>query len=454
MAKLTLFGRTIAIGKDLNQYSGRTDDLLSVYQNKYGYDYRTRGKLRAYRNIVYACTVLTSEAMGGYEPKLQVKEGDQWKTIDHEFMDLLAQPAGREGFKKASNFSGFDLFEQTASYQTLQGDCFWYLALGKSTGKPREIVVLRPDRVGTDIDEKTGDVNGYFIRNAGGGTPMPLEINEVLRFPLFNPTDPYKGFSPIEAGSDYIQIDESTAEFTKNFFNNNAGISGVLNIKGEVTKGAFRKFVRAWRDKYQGVSNAGKVAILRDSDASFTKVGLGLDELDMAALRKMSLEDVAMLLRVPLALLGRLTDGTGLGRGNIETLEYIFAKWNIDKKMKRYDNVIMFALQRYYNLDPKRYRVVHTSIIPEDKEFNLKVREVGVDKWLTRNEVRDEEGLDSKDGGDELFVPLANIPIGDNSTAAGTEAGKGIRVKITRTGGVEPQKKKTVAKQSELNDLG
>jgi hypothetical protein len=72
----------------------------------------------------------------------------------------------------------------------------------------------------------------------------------------------------------------------------------------------------------------------------------------MGGLRKMSLEDVFMMFKVPPALLGKVTEGTGLGRGNIETLEYIFAKWNIDKKMKRFDAIIMFALQRYYGLSP------------------------------------------------------------------------------------------------------
>lgn len=432
MAKFKIFGRDVAIGKDLNQYSGRADDMMAVYQQKYGYDYRSRNKLRAYRNVVYGCVSLIGSACGDYQPILQQKVGDQWKAIDHEFLQLLRQPSGRD--LKSTSFSGYDLWEATASYGELQGDCYWYLARGKTTGKPREIVVLRADRVGTDINPDTGDVDGYFLRNAGGAVAMPLEVDEVLRFPSFNPTDPYKGYGGVEAGADYIETDEATAAFTKNFFGNNAGLSGVLNIKGEVTKGAFRKFVRAWRDKYQGVDNAGKVAILRDSDASFTKVGLGLDELDMESLRKMSLQDVAMIFKVPLELLGRVTEGSGLGRGNIETLEYIFAKWNIDKKMTKYDSVIMFALQRYYNLDPSKYRVVHANIIPEDKEHELAERTAAVDKWATRNEIRDEDGLDHIKGGDQLYIPIQQIPLDESSTAdASSTASAGLRVKIIRT---------------------
>lgn len=418
--KLKLFGREILIGKDLSQYIGRTDDFFSIMLQKYGTDYRVRNQLDAYKNVVYACITLIGEACGDYKPYAERKKGNQYEAVDHEFIRLLGRPSGKD--LKADSFSQFDLFEATVSYMLLQGECFWYMALGKTTGRPREIVVLRPDRVGTDIDKTTGETNGYFIRQSSGQPAIPLEINEVLRFNLFNPSNPYKGFSPIEAGNDYIGTDEATARYTKNFFVNNAGLSGVLNIKGEVTKGAFRKFVRAWREKYEGIGNAGKVAIIRDSDAKFEKVGLGLDQLNMAELRKMSLADVAMLLKVPLELLGKITEGAGLGRGNIETLEYVFAKWNIDKKMERFDSVLQFALERYYPQDAG-LRVRHESIIPADKEFELNERNLLTDKVYTRNEIRDEEGLDPKDGGDQLFVSMQNVPLNEASLEIPKAAG-------------------------------
>ena len=447
---IKLFGGRITIGKDLSPYAGQTDNFFGFMMGKYGSDYRSRNRLKAYKNVVYGCTSLIGEAMGDYEPYLEQKRGDTWERVDHEFIDLLNQPAGKldPNDPRADSFNSFDLWEATVSYLLLQGDAFWYMARGKTTGRPREIVLLRADKVGTDIDRNTGKVNGYFVRQEGGD-PIPLEIDEVLRFKLFNPENPYKGKGVIEAGSDYILTDEGTAEYTKNFFKNGAGISGVLNVKGEVTKGAFKKFVRAWRDKYEGVRNAGKVAVLRDSDASFTKIGLGLDELDMGGLRKMSLEDVFMMFKVPPALLGKVVEGTGLGRGNIETLEYIFAKWNIDKKMKRMDGVIEFALQRYYGLDPSQYRVCHENIVPEDKEFILNQRDKGVDRWLTRNDIRASQELPDADGGDQLFVPAVQIPLNEASlnTPAGTASasgGSGIHVKVSKGSGKEAGKKVVV----------
>lgn len=429
-----LLGGWLTIGKDITQYTGQADNFWSIMQSRYGVDYRTRNKLKAYKNVVYGCVSLIGEALSDYEPYVEKQMPDgKWKRIDHEFIDLLRRPGGRD--LKAQSFSQADLFEATGIYQVLLGDTFWYMALGKTTGKPREIIILRADKVGTDIDKKTGDINGYFIRQAAGD-PIPLETEEVLRFPAFNPENPYKGKSVVEAGADYIETDEGTAEYTKNFFKNGAGLSGVLNVKGEVTKGAFRKFVRAWREKYEGTGNAGKVAVLRDSDASFTKIGLGLDELDMGGLRKMSLEDVFMTFKVPPALLGRITEGNGFGRANIEVLEYIFAKWNIEKKMQRFDSVLQFALERYYGADPRQIRVSHENIIPKDKEYELNVRNQLVDRVYTRDEIRAKDGLDPIPGGDQLFVSIQQIPIGEsslnNSASGKSQSNSDIVVKIKR----------------------
>lgn len=438
--KIKVFGRTILLGKDLSDYSqyiGLAENSYAFLQQKYGVDYSKRDKLKAYRNLVYDCVSLIAEQCGDYKPLVQRRNGDQWENVEHEFLQLLRRPGGKD--LKAQSFSSFDLWEATISYLLLQGQTYWYMALGKTTSRPREIVLLRADKVGTDVDPETGEINGYFIRREMG-EPIPLLVEEVLPFKLFNPEDPYNGKSPVEAASDYIATDESTSEFTKNFFANNGGLSGILSVKGEVSKGAFRKFVRAWREKHEGVKSAGKIAIIRDSDASFEKVGLGLNELDMRNLRDMTIEDVAMAFKVPLVLLGK-GEKTGLGRANVETFEYIFAKYNIDKKMDRLDSVMQFALERYYGVDSNQFRVTHENIIPEDKEYILNARDKGVDRWLTRDEIRDEEGLDSIDGGNQLFVGLQQVPINEASVAESSQAAATEALTVTLVKKIKPKQK-------------
>lgn len=457
MARFKIFGRDIVIGKRLYGI-GKDDEQFGVAQ--YGTDNRSHALLETYKGVVYACINLIGDSVADYDPHIYKKTKKGLVDIgDHELLELLRHPGGVDD--KAIPISMATLFFMTAAFIELQGKVYWYMAKGLNTGSPKEIVVLRGDRVGQYINPDTGDIDAFYVIDAAG-QKIRIEISEMLPFMGFDPKNPYGSIGTTQAALEYIETDIFSTKFTKNFFKNNAGISGVLSVGGDIMKSAFKKFVRAWRDKYQGVDNAGKVMIVRGSDAAkFEKVGLGLNELDMTALRKMSREDIAMMYRVPLPLLGKIEDGVGLGRGNIETLEYIFAKYNIDKKLKKYDQILQFALERYYKVAPGSLIVGHTNIIPEDKEYELNKRDKGVDRWLTRNEIRAVDGQSPVNGGDDLYVSFNTIPLDESSAGADLSSastdtsgsGKGIRIKIRRKEAPESKKKDNSDNSQEVTSV-
>lgn len=428
--KFRIFGRDVVIGKRL--FGIGKDDTYFGMVNSYGTDNANASLLASYHGFVYACINRVAESVASYEPIIYQRKGDQLVALTtHPLLDLLNKPGGSGD--RAVNISRFDLFFATAAFQLLQGDCYWYMAKGVTSGKPREVTVLRSDKVGKELDDN-GDITRFFVRTVGG-EKVYIEIDEMVVIPGFDPMNPYGAKGVTAAGLDLIKTDEFTTLFTKNFFKNNAGVNGVMTLKGEVTKNAFSKFVRAWRDKYEGVDNAGKMAILRDTDAEFTKVGLGLDELDMGGIRNMTKEDVAQMFGVPMALLGK-SEQAGLGRANVEAFEYIFAKYTIEPKLQRLDDILQFMLERYYG--GQGLVVGHEDIIPEDEQQELAERTAGVDKWLTRNEIRREEGLDPIDGGDQLFVPLNNIPVNQSDLAVDPTA---KRITLRRKVVLAPKKK-------------
>lgn len=434
--RFKIFGQDVMIGKRLFGV-GKDDDYFG-FADLYGTDIKNLRRLDTYKGLTYAAINRIADSYASYQPYIERKTGKEWKEIEyHPFLELLKNPKGNTD--SAVPVSMFDLLYATASFIELQGNCFWYMPVGVSTGKPREIIILRADKVGQDLDDQ-GEIKNFYVRRSGG-SKVDIPINEMLPFIGFSPKNPYRGVGTSEAADAYIQTDDHATEFTKNFFGNNAGVPGVLTINGDITKPTFRKMTRAWREKYEGVRNAGKVMIIRGADADYKKVGLGLDELDMDALRKMSREDIALMFGVPLPLLGK-GEETGLGRANIETLEYIFSKYTIEPKLKRLDSILQFALQRYWK--DASLRICHDNIIPEDKEFLEKVKVDGVDKWITRNEIRADEGKEPIDGGDELLAPLSSIPISESGTILPSQAGSsstsGVKLTIKRTVRV-PKKK-------------
>ena len=399
-----------AVGKRLFGVGPTADQAFTM--NRFSTNQIEANYLAQYTRLVYACISAIAEEVGDYEPIFYRQKGDNLEQMaTHPLIQLLMNPQPNDD----DGVTQYDLLEATQSFIELQGECFWYLPYGEYTKRPKEIHIIRPDKMGISTDDQ-GEVDGYFMRTAPGKEVVPFETFEILHFKSFNPHDPYRGMGTVQAAMDYIQTEGNMTGYTKNFFANNAGLSGVLTIKGEVSKNAFRKFSNAWREKYQGVDNAGKIAIVRDSDSTFTKVGLGLNELDMKDLKDGTIDDVTMMFRVPKALLG-LSNSAGLGRAEVEALEYIFSK-TIDKKYARIDGVMQRALNRYFPADG--IIASHVNKIPANTTDVLAERTAGVDKWITRNEIRDELGLDGQAGGDVLYTPLSNIPLGDSGMESTT----------------------------------
>jgi len=387
--------------------------------------YREKGDLNTFTGTVYDCVNLISEVVSQYEPEIYKGDNEE-EEKQHELLSLIQNPQPNI----PAGIRGSDLLYGTEAFILLSGEAFWYLSLGAQTKKPKDIILLNPAKIGISVDKK-GNVIGYFTKK-DGKPDIPLDIEEIIHLKTFNPKNPYRGLSVIKTHADEIATDDFSGQFTKNFFKNNAGVSGVLalgNNENMISPEAFKKFTQQWRQKYEGVDNAGKTALLRFGEASFTKVGLGLDQLDMTALKKMTKDDILQAFRVPLPLLGK-AEGTGLNQGSVDALEYVFAKYNIEPKLDMIDGALQLMIDRYW--PDQQLRVEHESTIPENKEFEQKQQMEFLNKVMTVNEVRAQNGLDEVDGGDTLYVETNLLPIGTELQPIAPPSTEGKSIKLTR----------------------
>jgi len=405
-----------------------TADSSFAFNQQYG-NYSDTRKLGKYKGIVYAAVNLISDGIGKYQPIFNKKmiDGHLEPINGHPFLDLLANPS--------KGVSQSEFLKAAETYYSILGEAFWYIPLGQFTRKPNisagtEIVLLPPDKMGLTIDDQ-GEVTGYILNKANGEKVL-FRPEEIGLDKTFNPLNPYRGYGIVEAAIDYIDTEESTRTFTKNFFRNNAAPAGIISIKGNIQKENFEIFARKWREQYEGTKNAGRTALIRQSDVEFTKTSLGLDQIDMQSLKDLTVGEVLRMFRVPKALLGEETQ-QGFGRASVETLEYIFAAHTLDPRMDKLDSFIQMLVNRYY--PQEQIIVTHENIIPEDKAFELQERQAAVDVWLTRNEIRQEENLEDIEGGEVLRAPVMSVPLSDTTptpTTPVTPPAKGI-VTITKT---------------------
>lgn len=399
--------------------------------------------LGMYSGVAYRCINTLAEAIAGqyvpYPYNLDSK-GKKQTIPDHPFWNVLNSPN--------PDMTYYQLIEGSASFVEQFGEFFWYMVGGTLSGNQadpkqpgsgiKQIYLLRPDKVAVQLDKKTGEVIGYKYQVGSAGQTMPFTTDEIMHYMTFNPKSAYRGYSTVEAALDYIQTEEEVSRFTRNYFRNNAAMSGIISVEGKLTRDNWNKFVRQWRERYQGVDNAGKVALVRDSQIKFTPVTSSISDMQLNDLKQTTVDQILMMFRIPKGLFGMESD-QGLGRASVETLEYIFAKWTVDNKLDRFDDFIERALKTYY---PKQVALVgHQNIIPDDKEYKLNYYNQGVDRWITRKEIRDEDPeLQNNDiaGAGQLFTTIQQMPLedaGTQPTASSTSSTSSIRL-------VKSQKKK------------
>lgn len=372
-------------------------------------------QLEKYTGITYACISAIAEDVARIKFTMAKKAKDGTLIpikADNPFLDLLKNPNPTQ--------SDYEFIEMTQTHIELTGEAFWYCPKGKISGKPKEFWIMRPDLVQIVYDQNTGEVTGYVFHKWNGRVQVPLDLDEVVHFKMPNPINPYRGMGTVQAGMVYIQTEEFTSRFSRNYIANNATPSGIVNFKGTIPDPEFQKIKRQWTNQYGGVENAGKTAFLRNVDASFEKIGSSLQDIDLTALKNLTRDDIMFMFRVSKPILGITED---VNYASAKTAEYIFAKRVVDPKMNR----IVDTLQTFYNLKYKDDLIVtYESPIPQDNDEKiayLKGMLGPTMPMLTANEARAIEGYPPIEGGDKLMVPVNLIPLQEaEQDTAGTAA--------------------------------
>lgn len=389
--------------KDLNK------TVFSFINGSAAPDMKGPDFLKAYKGWVYACVNAISEEVATIGLRLQQFRNGRWVDLDnHIALQLLRQVN--------SFMSSSDLVLATQAYLELEGNAFWYLPRGSITAKPAEIWVLDPTRV-LIVKSQKEFIGGYVYRNEVGQN-VPLTPQEILHFKRFNPLNRYRGIGTVAAAALAIDIDTFSAQWNKNFFYNAAVPSAVLEAEGTLSEEQYNKIQAKWDSRYTGMDNAHKLIILQGG-MKFKPAQLSQKDMDFLEQRKFTRDEILGIFRVPKTILGITED---VNRANAEASEFVFAKRVVKPKME----FIVDRLNEFYlplfGLNQSQFRFVFDDPVPQNVELRLKANETALRAgYKTINEVREDEGLDPIQNGDEVLIPLSLIPLGGVSNPANPE---------------------------------
>jgi HK97 family phage portal protein len=252
--------------------------------------------------IVYRAVRMIAEAAASVPVRLFDGASE---LAEHPLLALLARPNAAA--------CGPDLFEDWYGYLLIAGNA--YMEAVSVGGAPRELHVLRPDRMKV-VPGSDGWPEAYEYTANGASARFrqsPEEgVRPILHMALFNPSNDYYGMSPIEAASSAIDLHNAASGWNKALLDNAARPSGALVYSaadGHLSEEQFARLKSELEANYKGAMNAGRPLLL-EGGLDWKSMSLSPAEMDFIEAKHSAAREIALALGVPPMLLGIPGDNT------------------------------------------------------------------------------------------------------------------------------------------------
>jgi HK97 family phage portal protein len=357
---------------------------------------------------MYRCVNEVAMACASVPWKVYNEKEDGTREIntEHPVNKLLKRPNPQQGWSA--------LILETVSYIMIAGNTFPERispTTGDNAGVPKEIGVIRPDRIKVIVHNDTGELLGYEL-NEEGVAKKVWKIDPVtgqcdlLHLKMFHPTNDIMGASPVEASAKNIDTANEATEWNKKLLENEARPGMLFMFKQALGDKQYERFKADLKENQSGAENAGKSLII-EGDGEAKPYGYNMQELDFIQGGREKSRQIARGFFTPSQIIGIIGDSTF---ANYETAEQSF--WE----------KIVFYMLSYMRDELNNWLFTNEDAISLDFVLDgvpaLEPRQT--EKWkraqesefLTINEKREMVGLDSIDDGDVVLVQASMIPLG------------------------------------------
>jgi HK97 family phage portal protein len=247
-------------------------------------------------------------------------------------------------------------------------------------------------------------------------TVAVLPADKVLHLRAFNVRG-LLGDSMVKRLRETIGISLATEKFGASFYGNGTNLSGVLVHPGTLSEGAQKRLKETWRDKYSGLSRSHQVAILEEG-MKFEPISVPPEASQFIETRQFQIQEAARALNLPPHMLRDLSRATfsNIEHQAIEFVVHSLRPWAVILEQRMAMSLLteQERAQGYY--------IRHTleGLLRGDIKTRYDAYAIGRNwGWLSANDVRALEDLNSIEGGDSYLQPM-------NMMEAGAEAPVGI----------------------------
>tara|TARA_Y100001937_G_scaffold35102_1_gene50384 strand:- start:1076 stop:3190 length:2115 start_codon:yes stop_codon:yes gene_type:complete len=363
--------------------------------------------------IVYRC--ISEIAKGASAVPYMLKAGDS-VFERHPLLSLIDRPNPLQ--------SHSEFFEAIFSYLLLSGNCY-ILKVGADIGSPKELHLLRPDRIKIKGSGKPIPESYEYVINGRTQAVYPIDEttgnSDIKQIKLFNPLDDYYGMSPMSPAAIEIDQHNMSGNHNINLLSNGARPSGAVVFKPQDDQGFSVNLSESQRqqmlsdinNRFSGTQNSGRIALL-EGDFDFIEMGLSPKDMDFLNLKHMAATDIAMCFGVPSQLVGVPDAQT---YANVAEARLALYEETIIPHLRKIESDInewlapMFGENLMFCFDIDKI----PALAERTRRIYENVNGAVAQGIMTRNEAREAIGLSPIEGADDLYIPATLFPIGSES---------------------------------------
>lgn len=398
-------------GKDYGSMVGYYG-VGSTRSKKYSYEQLSEEGFQK-NAIVYRC--ISEISKGASAVPYMLKAGDN--VLDtHPVLSLIDRPNPLQ--------SHSEFFESIFSYLLLSGNCY-ILKVGADIGTPKELHLLRPDRIKIKGSGKPIPTSYEYVINGRTQQVYPIEEttgnSDIKQIKLFNPLDDYYGMSPMSPAAIEIDQHNMSSNHNINLLSNGARPSGAVVFKPQddagfsvnLTESQRQQMLSDINNRFSGTQNSGRIALL-EGDFNFIEMGLSPKDMDFLNLKHMAATDIAMCFGVPSQLVGVPDAQT---YANVAEARLALYEETIIPHLRKIESdlnewlVPMFGEGLMFCFDIDKIPALAERTRRTYENVNSAVAQ-GI---MTRNEAREAIGLSPIEGADDLYISATLFPIGSEA---------------------------------------
>jgi len=290
------------------------------------------------------------------------------------------------------------------------GNFYGQLIVDKN-GDVQEIWPLRPDRM--TVERKEG--SRIYTYQTTAGKPRVFIDDEILHIPAFG-FDGLVGYSRIALARNAIGLSISTEKFGAKFFSNGASVGILYKHPGKLTDPAYEHLNQSLKE-HTNVENSHKPIILEEG-MSIEKLGIPPDDAQFLETRKFQVSEIARIFRVPPHMIGDVERSTSWGSG-IDSQEQGYVNHTLRPWAKRIEEYLNLRVLLEKDQPTYFYEHLMDGLLRGDIATRYQAYVSAITNgFMSRNEARERENMNPRQGLDAMLQPLNMATVADNGAAA------------------------------------